>query len=86
MYNVNLKEVPFFLKKKRLKNNKCVWIKSEYSKLIFEQNVMIIILSLVSKLIGKSRLESKFKIKSPHGKEKLIFLNILSYVNLFYAI
>ena len=36
---------------------------------------MVIIFSLVSKLIGKLRLESKIKIKSPNGEEKLIFLN-----------
>ena len=41
---------------------------------------------LCLKIIEKSRLEYKVKIKSPHGKEKLIFLNILPYVNLFYAI
>ena len=53
---------------------------------------MVIILSLVAKLIGKSKLESKIKIKGPHGEKKLIFLNnfdflvYIAYANLFHVI
>ena len=41
---------------------------------------MVIILSLLPKLIGESKLESKVKIKNPHGKEKFQISNNFGFL------
>ena len=49
-------------------------------QILFLSKMSLLFYFFILKLIGKSRVEFRVKIKSPYGKENLIFINNFDFV------